>query len=153
MDMEHNIDPVNSPSHYSRYRFECEPKDLTKFLPHPLASAIEYILRAPFKGNEIEDLKKAVWWLTEFLETDAFWDRFNGNERPWFCNLLNYTSDNCKVKATAYAVCGQCNVLNTAFIYLKGPNNFPRVIYKHQVEYLIENLNARINNLSSKPSE
>jgi hypothetical protein len=65
-------DNVNHPDHYARFRFECEPKDLTKHLPHPLASAIEYIIRAPFKGNEVEDLRKAFFWLNEFQSTDDF---------------------------------------------------------------------------------
>lgn len=150
---ENMTDNVNSPSHYARYRFECEPKDLTKFLPHPLASAIEYIIRAPFKGSELEDLKKARFWLLEFVNTTEFWVRVYENKGPDFCNLLNYTSVNFKMRATAYAICSQCDYLNAAFLCLKGPNDFPRVIFKHQVEYLIENLNARINNLSSKPSE
>lgn len=145
-------DNVNSPSHYARYRFECEPKDLTKYLPHPLASAIEYIIRAPFKGNELEDLKKAVWWLTEFLETDSFWVTAYNDKGPYFCNLLNYAEDDTKIKATAYAICGQCNLLKVALLYLKGNGNFPRVIYKHQVEYLIENLNVHIKNLAIEPS-
>ena len=73
-------DNVNSPDHYARYRFECEPKDLTKYLPHPLASAIEYIIRAPFKGNEIEDLRKACFWLGEFARTNT--PCFSGHPDP-----------------------------------------------------------------------
>ena len=66
-------DNVNHPSHYERFRFTCEPKDFTKHLPHPLASAVEYIIRAPHKGNELEDLEKACFWLNEFLNTPEFW--------------------------------------------------------------------------------
>lgn len=146
-------DNVNSPDHYARYRFECEPKDLTKFLPHPLASAIEYIIRAPYKGSELEDLRKAVWWLKEFLETDSFWVTAYNDKSLYFCNLLNYAENETKIKATAYAICGQCNLLKVALLYLKGNGNFPRVIYKHQVEYLIENLNVHIKNLLNEPSE
>lgn len=72
------IDNVNSPAHYARFRVTIEPKDLTKFLPHPLASAIEYIMRAPFKGNEIEDLKKAAFWLRELLNTPELWSTQDG---------------------------------------------------------------------------
>lgn len=67
-------DLINHPEHYERNRFTCEPKDLTKYLPHPLASAVEYILRAPYKGTEETDLKKAVWWLKELLRTPTLWD-------------------------------------------------------------------------------
>lgn len=65
-------DAVN-PDHYTRFRVTFEPADLTALLPHPLASALEYILRAPYKGNEIEDLRKARWWLKKLLSTEELW--------------------------------------------------------------------------------
>ena len=71
-------DNVNHPSHYERFRFTCEPKDFTKYLPHPLASAVEYVIRAPHKGNELEDLKKARFWLNELLKTDCLWNKEHG---------------------------------------------------------------------------
>lgn len=60
-------DLINHPSHYSQaavtVRFE--PADLTERLPHPIASAVEYIIRAGRKEGvpETVDLKKARWWL------------------------------------------------------------------------------------------
>ena len=66
-------DNVNHPSHYERFRSTFEPMDFTKWLPHPLASALEYIIRAPHKGNELEDLRKASVWLNELRDTDGFW--------------------------------------------------------------------------------
>lgn len=66
-------DPINHPDHYECNRFTCEPKDLTKWLVHPLASAVEYILRAPYKGTEEQDLKKAVWWLRELNKSPDLW--------------------------------------------------------------------------------
>ena len=91
-------DNVNSPDHYARYRFECEPKDLTKYLPHPLASAIEYIIRAPFKGNEIEDLRKACFWLGEFVGTSSFWDEADDGNHICRLNLP------LEAKAAAFAL-------------------------------------------------
>lgn len=70
-------DAVN-PDHYTRFRVTFEPADLTALLPHPLASAIEYIIRAPFKGREVEDLKKAQWWLRKLLDTEPLWLRLTG---------------------------------------------------------------------------
>lgn len=64
-------DLINHPSHYSQaavtVRFE--PADLTERLPHPIASAVEYILRAGKKEGcpEEVDLKKARWWLKRAL--------------------------------------------------------------------------------------
>ena len=64
MDRENDL--VDHPSHYVANRIIIEPVDLTELLPHPLASAVEYILRAPFKGSELLDLRKAVWWLRRY---------------------------------------------------------------------------------------
>ena len=80
MPQSNTFDNVNPPVHYARFRVTIEPKDLTKFLPHPLASAIEYIMRAPFKGSEIEDLKKAVFWLRELLNTSELWSENQDGE-------------------------------------------------------------------------
>ena len=126
-------DNVNHPSHYARYRFECEPKDLTKFLPHPLASAIEYIIRAPFKGSELEDLQKARFWLLEFVNTDDFWVttyRSDGSQ-PYRCKLL------------------QSGLLGYTTI------DFPRIVYKDQILMLIDRVSAEIDYIESKsnPSE
>ena len=127
------------PDHYARYRFECEPKDLTKYLPHPLASAIEYILRSPFKGSELEDLKKARFWLLEFANTSDFWS-------------VPIASD----PGTLSWVMSQCLILQKGlFNYVSGKYDFPRTIYKEQVQELIYKLNSKIETLESKskPSE
>lgn len=148
-------DNVNHPDHYARYRFECEPKDLTKYLPHPLASAIEYIIRAPFKGNELEDLKKAVWWLTEFQNTDEFWiPQYALKEKHYFCRLLK-SVDHIKVSAAAFAIMSRCGILRFGlFDYEAGKYDFPRYIQKSQVETLIEKVDERIKEIESEqPSE
>lgn len=61
-----------TPAHYEACRFSCEPADLTQYLPHPLGSAVEYILRSPFKGQKAEDLHKAVYWLRRFADDDEW---------------------------------------------------------------------------------
>ena len=109
-------DNVNSPDHYARYRFECEPKDLTKYLPHPLASAIEYIIRAPFKGNEIEDLRKACFWLGEFVGTSSFWDEADDGNHICRLNLP------LKAKAAAFALISQNQDLKEVFENIDFPN-------------------------------
>lgn len=66
---EEKIDLVNHPAHYEKYRIVLEPVDLTETLPHPLASAVEYILRSPYKGSEKLDIKKAIWWLNRYRDS------------------------------------------------------------------------------------
>lgn len=65
---EEKTDMVNHPSHYTACRIVLEPVDATELLPHPLASAVEYVLRSPYKGSEKQDLEKAVWWLMRFRD-------------------------------------------------------------------------------------
>lgn len=144
-------DNVNSPSHYARYRFECEPKDLTKFLPHPLASAIEYIIRAPFKGSELEDLKKARFWLLEFVNTDDFWVTTYGSDvsHPYFCKLLPNTADVFKVTACAFALLSKCKLLQSGLLGYTTIE-FPRIVYKDQILMLIDRVSVEIDNIESK---
>ena len=59
-------DPVNHPSHYTQYQNEVI--ELTEQLDFCLGNAVKYILRAPFKGNEIQDLEKARWYLFRWKE-------------------------------------------------------------------------------------
>ena len=61
-------DPVNHPAHYTQY--EHEVIELTEKLDFCTGNAVKYILRAPFKGNEKQDLEKALWYLNRSLELD-----------------------------------------------------------------------------------
>lgn len=62
-------DPVNHPSHYADH-YEHEVIELTEKLDFCLGNAVKYILRAPYKGHEAEDLKKAQWYLKRIVKTD-----------------------------------------------------------------------------------
>ena len=58
---------VNHPSHYNQ---GIEVIDIieTWGLNFPLGNAIKYILRAPYKSNQLEDLKKARWYVNREIE-------------------------------------------------------------------------------------
>ena len=56
-------DPVNHPHHYMAASVIVQPIELTARLDSCLGQALQYVLRAPFKGNEQEDLSKAVFYL------------------------------------------------------------------------------------------
>ena len=58
-------DPVNHPSHYLRAAITIEPIELTSRLDSCLGQALQYVLRAPYKGNQREDLEKAMFYLTK----------------------------------------------------------------------------------------
>ena len=67
-------DIINHPSHYADSAILVEPIELTSLLPHPLASAYEYAIRAGKKEGspELVDLKKAQFWVRYYLNNDLF---------------------------------------------------------------------------------
>ena len=56
-------DPVNHPSHYTQGGIETIDFIEAKGLGYNLGNVIKYITRADYKGNRIEDLQKAKWYL------------------------------------------------------------------------------------------
>lgn len=56
-------DPVNNPSHYTGHPSGVEAITITEHFNFCLGNAIKYIWRAGMKGDALEDLKKARWYL------------------------------------------------------------------------------------------
>lgn len=58
---------VNHPSHYNQ---GIEAIDIIESweLNFSLGNAIKYILRAPHKANQVEDLKKASWYILREID-------------------------------------------------------------------------------------
>ena len=56
-------DNVNHPSHYKMGGIETIDFIEAKNLSYNLGNVVKYITRADYKGNKIEDLKKAQWYL------------------------------------------------------------------------------------------
>ncbi len=67
---EHIVDcdcpstPINHPKHYQGTKFEVIDIIEDFDLNFCLGNAIKYILRAGKKGDRVEDLRKAIWYLT-----------------------------------------------------------------------------------------
>jgi hypothetical protein len=61
-------DPVNSPRHYTSHPSGIECIQVTRYMNFNRGNAIKYIWRAGEKGAEIEDLKKAIWYLQDEIE-------------------------------------------------------------------------------------
>ncbi len=61
-------DAVNHPAHYCSHPSGVEVIQITEHLPFCTGNAIKYILRAPFKGKERQDLEKAIWYLQRELK-------------------------------------------------------------------------------------
>lgn len=70
---------VNHPSHYTWLKELCgiEVIDIVRHLDFDKGNAIKYILRSGYKGEngytakekEIEDIKKAIWYLNDKIKT------------------------------------------------------------------------------------
>ena len=59
-------DMVNDPPHYQHHPSGVEIIEVAETLEHRIATAFAYVERSPFKGTEIEDLKKAQWYLNRY---------------------------------------------------------------------------------------
>jgi hypothetical protein len=57
------VDMVNSPPHYTAGGVETIDFIEAKNLNYNLGNAVKYITRAGLKGNRVEDLKKAKWYI------------------------------------------------------------------------------------------
>ena len=60
-------DAVNHPSHYTRGKIEVIDFIEDQQFPYHLGNVIKYIARAGYKGDKLEDLKKARWYLDRYI--------------------------------------------------------------------------------------
>ena len=56
-------DMVNHPKHYTSHPSGVECIQITEHMGFNLGNAMKYIWRADEKGNDVEDLRKAVWYV------------------------------------------------------------------------------------------
>jgi hypothetical protein len=61
-------DPVNHPPHYTAHPSGIECVQIAEHMGFNLGNALKYIWRADLKGNAIEDLEKASWYLRREIE-------------------------------------------------------------------------------------
>lgn len=70
VDTQPTPDPVNHPAHYTTGGIETIEFIEAKKLGYNLGNVVKYITRADHKGNKLEDLRKAQWYLSrEILAT------------------------------------------------------------------------------------
>lgn len=67
MDQQENkpmpYDPVDQPAHYTAHPSGIEVIQITEHETFVRGNIIKYVLRAPHKDNELQDLLKARWYL------------------------------------------------------------------------------------------
>lgn len=61
-------DPVNKPKHYTTHPSGVECIQITEHMSFNLGNALKYIWRADLKGNAVEDLQKAKYYLDRELQ-------------------------------------------------------------------------------------
>jgi hypothetical protein len=61
-------DAVNHPAHYTAHPSGVEVITITEHMGFCLGNAVKYILRADLKGNPIEDLRKAIWYIDREIQ-------------------------------------------------------------------------------------
>lgn len=61
-------DSVNHPSHYTEHPSGVECIDIAEHFNFNLGNALKYIWRSGKKGNPLEDLEKAAWYIRREIE-------------------------------------------------------------------------------------
>ena len=61
-------DPVNHPKHYTSHPSGVECITVVEWMSFNLGNAVKYIWRAGMKGYQIEDLRKARWYIDRELK-------------------------------------------------------------------------------------
>ena len=62
------MDKVNHPKHYTSHPSGVECIKITEHMGFCPGNALKYIWRADLKGNAIEDLEKAKWYIEREIE-------------------------------------------------------------------------------------
>ena len=61
-------DPVDHPTHYRGHPSGIEAIQITEWMNFCIGNAMKYLWRADEKGNAVEDLKKAAWYINREIE-------------------------------------------------------------------------------------
>ena len=67
--MKNDHDPVKKPAHYNFGSLEVIDVIEDWRLGYHLGNVVKYIARAPHKGEELQDLKKGLWYLQRYIKT------------------------------------------------------------------------------------
>ena len=61
---------VNHPAHYTAGNIETYDFIVAKKLSYELGNVVKYVSRAEYKGNKLQDLQKAQWYLTAAIKKE-----------------------------------------------------------------------------------
>lgn len=63
--MTEKVDMVNHPPHYTSHPSGVECIEITRHMGFNLGNSLKYIWRADLKGNALEDIDKAIFYLKD----------------------------------------------------------------------------------------
>lgn len=66
VDKDHSV--INHPQHYTMGKYEVIDVIEDWKLPYHLGNVIKYVARSPYKGRQLDDLKKARWYLDRYIQ-------------------------------------------------------------------------------------
>jgi hypothetical protein len=66
-NVNQNFHPVEKPAHYLQHPSKVECIEIAEAFNFNLGNAIKYIWRAGLKGDAMEDLEKAAWYINREL--------------------------------------------------------------------------------------
>lgn len=78
------------PDHYKQGAIPVEPIVICSRMSFCLGNFVKYVCRAPYKGNELEDLKKALWYINHIniITFDEEVKQLQNDEL--LCEMLTY---------------------------------------------------------------
>ena len=84
-------DPVNHPKHYTEHPSGVECIEITEHMNFCVGNAIKYLWRAGLKGEQVEDLRKARWYIDREIarilnNKDEIARILNNKDEPPFMN-------------------------------------------------------------------
>lgn len=102
---------ITDPIHYQLAAGKIAPIDFCRQFPFAFGNFAKYVLRAPYKGSKVDDLKKALWYLElaksehaqfqDKLDAYGYLARCFNNE---FLNLACFTSFDAASRALQCAI-------------------------------------------------
>lgn len=66
--MSETHDPVNHPAHYTQGGIETIDFIEAKQFNYRIGNAVKYLTRYRDKGNPVEDLEKAIWYIRREIQ-------------------------------------------------------------------------------------
>lgn len=66
--VEPDHDPVNHPKHYTSHPSGVECIQIVRHFGFNIGNAVKYLWRCGLKGDEVEDLRKAIWYIEDEIK-------------------------------------------------------------------------------------